>query len=48
MIFSMLDGSINGEVTLFSTASTTPSLVCIPMAVDPNYHSKKKKLIHPK
>ena len=34
--FSILEGSINGEVTLFSTARTTPSEVCIPIAVDPS------------
>lgn len=34
--FSILEASINGEVTLFSTARTTPSEVCIPIAVDPS------------
>ena len=36
MIFSMLEGSISGDVTRFSTASTTPSAVWMPMAVEPN------------
>lgn len=35
-IFSMLLGSIRGEVILFSTARHTPSDVWMPMAVDPN------------
>jgi len=35
-IFSILLGSISGEVTLFSTAKTTPSFVWIPIAVDPS------------
>jgi hypothetical protein len=35
-IFSMLEGSIRGDVILFSTAITTPSEVLIPIAVDPN------------
>jgi hypothetical protein len=32
----MLDASINGDVILFSTAKTTPSDVCMPIAVDPS------------
>jgi len=36
MIFSMLVGTISGDVTRFSTASTTPSGVCMPIAVDPS------------
>jgi len=36
MIFSMLAGTISGDVTRFSTARTTPPGVWIPMAVDPN------------
>jgi hypothetical protein len=48
MIFSMDEGSINGDVSRFSTVSTTPSLVWIPIAVLPNcpsqeYAKKKKK-----
>ena len=35
-IFSMVDGIIKEEVILFSTAKITPSLVLIPIAVDPN------------
>lgn len=35
-IFSMLLGSIRGEVILFSTARHTPSDVWMPMAVEPN------------
>ena len=38
-IFSMLLGSIRGEVILFSTARHTPSVVWIPMAVEPNWKS---------
>ena len=34
--FSMLLGSSSGEVSRFSTASTTPSVVAMPMAVDPS------------
>lgn len=30
------DRTSKGDVTRFSTASTTPSLVLMPMAVDPN------------
>jgi hypothetical protein len=36
MIFSMLLGSNSVDVTLFSTANTTPSRVSRPTAVDPN------------
>ncbi len=36
-IFSMLLGSMRLEVTLFSTANTTPSGVDIPTAVDPSW-----------
>lgn len=36
-IFSMLLGSIKGEVILFSTARHTPSDVWMPMAVEPNW-----------
>lgn len=36
-IFSMLLGSISGEVILFSTARQTPSEVWIPMAVEPSW-----------
>jgi hypothetical protein len=32
----MLEGSIKGEVVRFSTASNTPSLKQMPIAVDPN------------
>mmetsp|Transcript_8173 Transcript_8173/g.24020 ORF Transcript_8173/g.24020 Transcript_8173/m.24020 type:complete len:248 (-) Transcript_8173:8-751(-) len=35
-IFSMLEGSISCEVRRFSTASTTPSFVEMPMAVEPS------------
>lgn len=35
-IFSMLLGSMSGEVILFSTARQTPSEVWIPMAVEPS------------
>lgn len=35
-IFSMLLGSMSGEVILFSTARHTPSDVWIPMAVEPS------------
>ena len=35
-IFLMLPGTINGDVTLFSTARTTPSDVWNPMAVEPS------------
>lgn len=35
-IFSILDASIKREVILFSTASTTPSAVLSPIAVDPS------------
>lgn len=35
-IFSIVVGSISGDVILFSTANTTPSEVQMPMAVDPN------------
>ena len=43
-IFSTLAGSISGDVILFSTASTTPSDVCIPIAVDPSYKWKIRSL----
>lgn len=36
-ILSMLLGTISGDVSRFSTASTTPSPVWIPIAVEPNY-----------
>ncbi len=32
---------MRGEVTLLSTANTTPSEVCIPMAVEPSYDKSK-------
>lgn len=35
-IFSMLLGSMRGDVILFSTARQTPSEVWIPMAVEPS------------
>ena len=35
-IFSMVVGSISVDVILFSTARTTPSLVWMPIAVDPS------------
>ena len=35
-IFSMVVGSISGEVMRFSTASTTPSEVWMPIAVEPS------------
>ena len=35
-IFSIVVGSISGEVIRFSTAKTTPSDVQIPMAVEPS------------
>lgn len=35
-IFTTDDGSNKVDVTLFSTASNTPSAVRIPMAVEPN------------
>ena len=43
-IFSMLDGSISTDVTLFSTAKTTPSDVQIPTAVDPSCIQQHRKL----
>ena len=43
-IFSTLAGSISGDVILFSTASTTPSDVCIPIAVDPSCKRKIRSL----
>lgn len=42
-IFSMLLGSISGEVILFSTARHTPSDVWMPMAVDPNWKEAQSK-----
>ncbi|KAH3668943.1 hypothetical protein OGAPHI_002698 [Ogataea philodendri] len=42
MIFSMLSLSNKDEVTLFSTPSITPSLVQIPMAVDPNLMASRE------
>jgi hypothetical protein len=36
--FSDLDGSINLDGNFFSTPSTTPSFVLIPIAVDPNFN----------
>ena len=36
IIFSILEGSMSGDVTRFSTANTTPSDVCMPIAVDPS------------
>ena len=41
-IFSMLLGSMRGEVILFSTARHTPSDVWIPMAVEPSWKKKSK------
>ena len=41
-IFSILDGTIKGDVILFSTAMTTPSDVFIPTAVDPSYSIQYK------
>ena len=41
-IFSILEGSSRGDVILFSTASTTPSAVWIPMAVDPSLRRRRK------
>ena len=38
-IFSILEGSSRGDVMRFSTAKTHPSLVWIPMAVEPNCKS---------
>ena len=35
-IFSIVVGSIKGEVIRFSTANTTPSAVWMPMAVEPS------------
>ena len=45
MIFSMLAASIKGEVILFSTASTTPSLVWMPIAVDPSLEKNRKDFV---
>lgn len=36
-IFSMLLGSMSGEVIRFSTARQTPSEVWMPMAVEPSW-----------
>jgi hypothetical protein len=36
--FSDLEGSISFEGNFFSTPKTTPSLVLMPMAVDPNFN----------
>ena len=36
--FSDLEGSISFEGSFFSTPNTTPSLVLIPIAVDPNFN----------
>ena len=48
-IFSTLFGSMSGEVIRFSTARTTPSDVCIPMAVDPSWNTKsdyQQEIVH--
>lgn len=42
-IFSMLDGTIRGDVILFSTANRTPSLVWMPIAVEPSYPHHESK-----
>ena len=41
-IFSMLLGSMREEVTLFSTASNTPSAVLMPTAVDPSWEGERE------
>ena len=41
MIFSMDEGSINGDVIRFSTANTMPSEVFRPIAVDPSCNGEE-------